>query len=105
MNMRSTIQHIQHELDDREAIERCARQCGVLGDVTKLKICYLLCHHDELSVSTIAGLVGASVSNVSHSLSRLRAADMVKARKESRTVYYSLDIDGLTNEARRLLAV
>lgn len=103
--MRSNIQQIRLELDDHEAIERCAVQCGVLGDVTKLKICYLLRHHGELSVSTIAELVDSSVSNVSHSLSRLRAADMVKARKESRTVFYSMDVEGLTAEARRLLAI
>lgn len=89
--MRSNTQRLKQDLQDHEAIELCARQCGVIGDVTKLKICYLLRYHPELSVTTIAELVGTSVSNASHSLSKLRAVNLVKARKEAQTVYYSLE--------------
>lgn len=78
-------------MQDDEAIELCARQCGVIGDVTKLKICYLLRYHPELSVTAIAELVGTSVSNASHSLARLRAVNLVTARKDGQTVYYSLN--------------
>lgn len=91
--MRSSIQYIKVELQDNKAIELCARQCGTIGDETKLKICYLLRHHSELSVTLIAELVGTSVSNTSHSLNRLRAAQLVKCRKEAQTVYYSLEKD------------
>lgn len=89
--MRSNTQQLRQELAHQEAIELCARQCGVIGDVTKLKICYLLRNHPELSVTNIAELVGTSVSNTSHSLSKLRAVSLVKARKEAQTVYYSLE--------------
>ncbi len=102
--MRSTIQLLKEQLDDTEAIELCARQCGVIGDVTKLKICYLLRHHPELSVTAIAELVGTSVSNASHSLSKLRAVNLVKTRKEARTVYYSLNDEGISPHLRGLLA-
>lgn len=95
--MRSSIQHIKQELLDNEAIELCAQQCGTIGDATKLKICYLLRHHPELSVTTIAELVGTSVSNTSHSLSRLRAAKLVKHRKDGQTVYYSLEKNAFDN--------
>lgn len=94
---------MQNELDDSEAIEICARQCGVIGDVTKLKICYLLRYHPELSVSVIAELAGTSVSNTSHSLSKLKAANMVKSRKEAQTVYYSLNRGGLSKELKAIL--
>lgn len=78
-------------LQNNKAIELCARQCGTIGDETKLKICFLFRHHPELSVTTIAELVGASVSNTSHSLNKLRSAQLVKSRKDARTVYYSLE--------------
>ncbi len=104
MNMRSSIQQLHNELSDDKAIELCARQCGVIGDVTKLKICYLHRHHPELSVTPIAELVGASVSNTSHSLSKLRAVNLVKTRKEARTVYYSLNDEGISPQLRGLLA-
>lgn len=88
--MCSNSQQIKQKLQDNEAIELCARQCGVIGDVTKLKICYLLRYHPELSVTAIAEMVESSVSNTSHSLARLRAVNLVKTRKEGQTVYYSL---------------
>lgn len=90
MNMRSSIQQIKTELKDSEAIELCARQCGTIGDKTKLKICYLLRHYPELNVTTIADLIGTSVSNASHSLNKLRAAQLVKSRRCGQTVCYSL---------------
>ncbi len=95
--MRSSIQRIKSELKDNEAIELCARQCGAMGDETKLKICYLLRHYPELNVTTIAELVGTSVSNVSHSLNKLRAAQLVKCRKEAQTVFYSLEKNAFNN--------
>src|SRR3989344_1338935 len=95
--MRSNTQRLQQELQDNEAIELCARQCGLIGYITKLKICYLLRYHPELSVTTIAELVGTSISNASHSLSKLRAVNLVKSRKEAQKVYYSLKDNAFEN--------
>lgn len=95
--MRSSIQKIKAELANNEAIELCARQCGTIGDETKLKICYLLRHHSELNVTTIAELVGTSVSNASHSLNKLRAAQLVQSKRCGQTVCYSLKQDAFAN--------
>jgi DNA-binding transcriptional ArsR family regulator len=45
----------------------------------------------ELNVGTIAELVGISESAVSHHLRSLRQLRLVRARKEGRQVFYSLD--------------
>ncbi len=103
--MRSSTQQLKRILNDHEAIELCARQCGVIGDVTKLKICYLLRYHSELSVTAIADLVGTSVSNASHSLSKLRGVNLVKTRKKAQTVFYSLNEAGISKELRGVLGV
>lgn len=103
LNMRSNTQRLKKELQDDEAIELCAKQCGVIGDVTKFKICYLLRYHPELSVTAIAELVGTSVSNASHSLGKLRAVNLVKTRKEAQTVYYSLNDSRFTKTLRELI--
>lgn len=95
--MRSNVQAIKKELQDNEAIELCARQCGVIGDETKLKICYLLRHHGELNVTTIAELVGTSISNTSHSLNRLKAAQLIENRRCGQTICYSLKPDAFAN--------
>lgn len=103
--MRSNRQQIKKELQNNEAIELCARQCGVIGDPTKLKICYLLRYHAELSVSDIAELVGTSVSNASHSLSKLRDVNLVKTRKVAQTVFYSLNKKGFSKELKGLFVL
>jgi DNA-binding transcriptional ArsR family regulator len=95
--MRSNFQAIKDELQDNEAIELCALQCGTIGDTTKLKICYLLRHYPELNVTTIAEFVSTSVSNASHSLNKLRAARLVKSRRCGQTICYSLQKDAFAN--------
>ena len=62
----------------------------MVGDPTRLKICYLLCHYDKLPVTEIAELVGVSVSAVSHTLQKLQQANIVENNREFRTVYYQL---------------
>lgn len=88
------VNGLKKELNNKKAIEACARRFGVIGDATRLKICYLLCHHPELSVSEIADAVGVSLSAVSHSLKKLKSANLVKSRREFRTVYYSFANEG-----------
>lgn len=83
------VDGLKKELKNKKAIEVCAKRFGVIGDTTRLKICYLLCNHPELSVSDIANAVGESVSAVSHSLKKLKSLNLVKSRREFRTVYYS----------------
>lgn len=81
---------LKKELQDQKAITACAHEFNMVGDPTRLKICYLLCRHKELSVGDIADVVGVSISAVSHTLHKLQKADMVESRREFRTVYYKL---------------
>jgi ArsR family transcriptional regulator len=81
---------LKKELKDKNAITTCAREFNMVGDPTRLKICYLLCRHKELSVGDIAEVVGVSISAVSHTLNKLQKANMVESRRESRRVYYKL---------------
>lgn len=83
-------QAIKKEFEDNVALEACAREFGMVGDVTRLKICYLLCRHKELPVGEIADLVGVSISAVSHTLKKLQEADIVENRRDFRNVYYQL---------------
>ena len=81
---------LKKELENKNAILACAREFNMVGDTTRLKICYLLCRRKELSVGDIAEVVGVSISAVSHTLSKLQKADMVESRREAKTVYYKL---------------
>jgi len=81
---------IKKELQDSKAILQCAEQFGLVGDPTRMKICWLLCKHKELSVGEIAELLDVSVSVVSHSLKRLREHKLVDSRRDYKQVFYRL---------------
>ena len=82
--------NLKKELKNKNAIITCAREFNIVGDPTRLKICYLLCRYKELSVGDIAEVVGVSISAVSHTLHKLQKANMVESRRKSRNVYYKL---------------
>jgi len=96
---------LQKELRNKSAIEDCAKEFGILGDETRLKICYLLCKHPELSVGDMAGVLRLSISAVSRSLDKLRRIGVVERRREFRTVFYSIKECQLTNQIKRGLGV
>jgi len=81
---------IKKELRSRKELLECAKQLGVVGDATRVKICYLLCHYPELNVSDMAEIIDTSVSVVSHSVKKLLELELVTRRKEAQTVFYSL---------------
>lgn len=90
-------QKIKKELKNKKELLECARQLGVVGDATRLKICYLLCNYPELKVSDMAEILGTSVSVVSHSVKKLLKLELVERRKEAQTVYYSLKKNNFTD--------
>lgn len=89
--------HIEKELVDKvsnamppeEELQDLAEFYRVFGDATRLKILYvLLC--SEMCVYDIANLIGMSQSAVSHQLRTLKQMDLVKYRREGKTIFYSL---------------
>lgn len=81
---------IKKELANEKAVLECAEQFGLVGDPTRMKICWLLCKHPELSVGEIADMLTVSISVVSHSLKKLRENDLVESRRDHKTVFYKL---------------
>ena len=86
MRMRDST---KNQLKDNAAIEACAREFGVVGGKTRLKVCYLLCHAKEMSVGEMAETIDTSVSAVSRALKKLAEAGVLKRRREFRHVYYT----------------
>lgn len=94
----NNLKAIKSELADSEIVKQCAERHNVVGDLSAMKICYLLRHHSNLSVSDIAELVGLSVSATSRCLAKLKAADVVSSNKIAQTVYYRLQNNEFTNQ-------
>ncbi|ACL70982.1 ArsR/SmtB family transcription factor [Halothermothrix orenii] len=75
-----------------EIINRLAELFKTMSDPTRVKIIYAL-RERELCVCDISELLNMSPSAVSHQLRVLRNMNLVKYRKEGRSVFYSLDDD------------
>lgn len=76
-------------LDDKAA-SGLAEIFSLLGDRTRVRILHAL-SLGELCVCDISAALGMSGSAISHQLRLLRTAKLVKARKEGKNVFYSLD--------------
>jgi ArsR family transcriptional regulator len=104
MDSNVKVAKLKEKLKDKTALVACAREFNMVGDPTRLKICYLLCRHKELSVGEIAEIVGVSISAVSHTLRKLQEANMVESRREFRRVYYQLKRSPFTHYLEKHLA-
>lgn len=82
------VRKIRKKLENEKALKECARRFGVLGDLTKIKICYLLCHWPGLTVSEIAKILNMPISRVSHALRKLEKFGILKRRKIWRNNFY-----------------
>lgn len=74
----------------------------VLGDNTRIKIIYAL-SKEEMCVCDISALLSMSQSAISHQLKALRAAKLVKFRREGKVTYYSLSddhVESIFNQAK-----
>jgi DNA-binding transcriptional ArsR family regulator len=96
------MKKIKKEFENEKALEKCAERFGLLGDLTKMKICYLLCHYPELSVSEIAQILNMPISRVSHALRKLKSAGIVGFRKEWRQYFYQIKNPNLSKLIKTL---
>ncbi len=84
-----TIKKVDQKMPPSEELQDLGEFFKVFGDVTRLKILYvLLC--SEMCVYDIAALLNMSQSAISHQLRVLKQMDLVKNRREGKTIFYSL---------------
>ncbi|MDY0133149.1 MAG: metalloregulator ArsR/SmtB family transcription factor [Desulforegulaceae bacterium] len=86
------IEKVKSKLKDTEDLFSLAELFKVLGDPTRIKILDAL-SNSELCVCDIAEIMEMGSSAVSHQLRVLRAAKIVKFRRNGKNVIYSLDDD------------
>lgn len=84
-NINTVLEH----MPDNGKFADCAELFSQLGDPTRLKILWILCHSKEC-VSDIAAAVGMSRAVVSHHLKLLRKSDLVNAERVGQEIHYSL---------------
>lgn len=83
------IKTIEEKMPPEEEMQDLAEFFKVFGDATRLKILsVLLC--SEMCVYDIATVLGMSQSAISHQLRVLKQMDLVKNRREGKTIFYAL---------------
>ena len=79
-------------LPDEDTLYDLTELFRIFGDSTRVRILYALLA-SEMCVCDIAALLGLTQSAVSHQLRALKLARLVKARRDGKTVFYSLADD------------
>ena len=91
----ATLKNVDEKMPPEEELQDLADFFKVFGDATRLKILYvLLC--SEMCVYDISTILGMSHSAISHQLRVLKQMDLVKNRREGKTIFYSLADDHIT---------
>jgi len=89
---RALLSALDGVMPDEEMFYRLAELYKVFGDSTRIKILYAL-FEAEMCVCDIAELLGMTQSAISHQLRVLKQSELVKFRREGKTVFYSLADD------------
>ena len=90
---------LRRGLPELEALERAAEAAKAFSDPTRLALAVALRDAgDECCVCDMAFIVGRQDKLVSHHLRQLRAAGLVRSRKDGRMVLYAM-----TDRGRELL--
>ena len=84
-----TLRMIDDRMPPEEELQDLAEFYRVFGDATRLKILYVLLSA-EMCVYDIASVLGMSQSAISHQLRVLKQMDLVKNRREGKTIFYAL---------------
>lgn len=83
------VNAVNQSMPDEELLYDLADFFKVFGDSTRIKILYVLLQ-SEMCVCDIAQLLNASQSAISHQLRILKQMQLVKFRREGKTIFYSL---------------
>ena len=89
------IDRVQGEMPAAEHLYDLSELFKSLGDQTRLKILFALSEH-EMCVCDIAALLDMTQSAISHQLRILKQIDLVKNRRDGKTIFYSLSDGHIT---------
>ena len=86
------IDKVNETMPEEEILYDLAELFKIFGDSTRIEILYVL-FESEMCVFDISQLLNMSMSAISHQLRILKQAQLVKFRREGKTVFYSLADD------------
>lgn len=84
---KKACQFLQEKIGDIESFQMVSSLFKQLGDPTRLRIFWILCHCEEC-VLNIAALLNMSSPAVSHHLRPLKNSGLITSRRIGKEVYY-----------------
>lgn len=87
-----TVNAVREQMPSDEDVAKLADFFKMFSDNTRIRILWAL-ECDELCVCDLAVLLNMTKSAISHQLKSLRLLNLVKYRREGKTVFYSLADD------------
>lgn len=82
------MEFLKEEISKGDDFQTVAELFSILGDTSRLKIFWLLCHSKECVVG-IAELMNMTTPAVSHHLKILKAADLIESYRDGKEVFYT----------------
>ncbi len=80
-------QNIKEHLPEVETIRAVADAMKQLGDPSRLRIFWILCHYEECVIN-IAAATGMTSPAVSHHLRLLKSAGLIVSSRKGKEMYY-----------------
>lgn len=94
------VAQVQKRFPAEEKLIQLAELFKTFGDGTRIRILYVLLTA-EVCVCDLATLLGMTQSAVSHQLRILKQARLIKARRDGKSVFYSLADDHVATLLRQ----
>ena len=81
------LEHLQAQLGATESFDRVTSVFRQLGDSTRIRLFWLLCHCEECVIN-ISAMLEMSSPAVSHHLRLLKDSGLIESRRVGKEVYY-----------------
>ena len=83
------VEQVRRTMPGEDTLYDLTELFRIFADSTRVRILYVL-EESEMCVCDLAALLGMTQSAISHQLRSLKQSRLVKARREGKTVFYSL---------------
>ena len=94
--------HSAVEMPEHAEFEAAGALFKLLGDASRLRIFWVLCHC-EACVVNVAAMVQMSSPAVSHHLRQLRASGLITARRSGKEVFYRAADSDTAQQLHRMI--
>ena len=101
-NHNSNSEKVIEHMPDANTIQSVSDAMKQLGDPSRLRIFWILCHCEECLIN-IAALTEMSSPNVSHHLRLLKSAGLITSRREGKEMYYKAAETEMAQSLHRII--